>query len=269
MMAERRTRPLMASNNPPPPGADTVQEARRLLRSARCATLATQMDGQPYAALVTPAVMPDGSVVLLLSGLSEHTRHLRVEPRCALLVQGEPATPPNPQTAPRLTVSGKAAPEHDPALKQRWLRMHPYAAMYAGLPDFTLWQIQPTGAHFIGGFARAGRVAAADLRPDPAVAAALARTEASILSHCNNDHGGALDAILRARVPGASPGWQMVAVDTDGFDLAREEVVHRVHWSAPVSDALQVRSELVRLAHQARTGPAEPSRARSSQVDPT
>ena len=48
--------------------------------------------------------------------------------------------------------------------------------------------------------------------------------------------------------------WRMVAVDVDGCDLApaREGEVLRVDWSAPVSDAMEVRTELVRLARTAR-----------------
>ncbi len=79
--------------------------ARTLLR-APVATLATAEDGQPYASLVTPAPAPDLSLLMLLSGLSPHTRHLRADGRCALMVVGE-ATGANPQTAPRLTVTGR------------------------------------------------------------------------------------------------------------------------------------------------------------------
>ena len=243
----------MTSNGGAP--YDPAWEARSLLRAARGATLATQDDGQPYAALVTPAVLPDASVLLLLSGLSEHTKHLRRDPRCALMVLGA-ATGPNPQTAPRLTVFGRAAPEHDPALKERWLHIHPYAGFYAGLPDFTLWRVQPTGGHFIGGFARAGRIPLASLQPDPAALAAISHAAASVVAHCNDDHPEALDAIAGSA---SGAGWRMVGVDTDGFDLARGEDVLRVAWSAPVSDAMQIRAELVRLAHAARA--AEPTPA--------
>ena len=65
-------------------------QARCLLRAARSATLGTQTGGQPFTALVTPATAPDLSVLLWLSTLSEHTRHLLAEPRCALMVMGEP-----------------------------------------------------------------------------------------------------------------------------------------------------------------------------------
>ena len=74
-------------------------EARRLLRAARVGTLASAADGQPFASLVTPACAPDLSLLLLLSDLSEHTRHLRAEPRCSVLVAG----PPGRQPADRAT----------------------------------------------------------------------------------------------------------------------------------------------------------------------
>src|ERR1700684_1125366 len=108
----------------------TAFEARKLLRASRSGTLATAADGgQPFASLVTPASAPDFSPLLLLSNLSEHTRHLRAEPRCSLLVCGA-AEGANPQTAPRLTVTGIAETVTDPALKPRYLAVHPYASLY-------------------------------------------------------------------------------------------------------------------------------------------
>src|ERR1700759_4014443 len=95
---------------------EAVSEARRLLRGARVGTLATSTGGQPFASLVTPACAPDLSVLMLLSGLSEHTPHLEAEPRCALMVAGQPDSA-NPQTAPRVTVTGEATRETDPGLK--------------------------------------------------------------------------------------------------------------------------------------------------------
>ena len=225
----------------PPDRNAIVWQARCLLRSARAATLATAEDGQPYAALVTPAPAPDLSLLILLSGLSAHTRHLNADPRCALMVMGE-ATGPNPQTAPRLTVMGTAMPEPDPALKARWVARHPYAAFYADLGDFRLLRLRPSGGQFIGGFASAHRLAATDLTPDPDAVAAVQAAEESILAHVNADHGDALTRIA------GSPGWHMAAVDVDGCDLVREDSLLRVPWSASVGDAGGVRAELVRLA---------------------
>lgn len=222
-------------------------QARTMLRAARAATLATSAEGQPFASLVTPACAADLSILLLLSNMSEHTRHLRAEPRCAVLVTGE-AESANPQTAPRVCVTGLAAVEPDPALKRRWLAVHPYGALYADFTDFELWRIRPMGGMLVGGFARANRLRLADLTPDPASVAAVAAAEAGILAHCNADHCEALTSIADA--PGA---WRMVAADVDGCDLAQDEIVKRVAWSAPVADSAMVRRELVALTHAART----------------
>jgi hypothetical protein len=222
-------------------------EARRLLRAARVGTLATTADGQPFASLVTPATAPDLSLVLLLSDLSEHTRHLRAEPRCSVLVTGSPEAA-NPQTAPRVTVTGLAECLADAGpLQPRYLAIHPYAAMYAGFGDFALWRIRPLGGLYVGGFARAARLRAADLAPAPDAVAAVEASAAGIIGHCNADHPDALAAI--AGLPGE---WQMAAVDVDGCDLAQGERVIRIHWSAPVEDAHGVRRELIRLARVGR-----------------
>lgn len=199
-------------------------EARKLLRAARVGTLATTTEGQPSASLVTPASAPDLTLLLLLSELAEHTKHLRADPRCSVLVTGAPETA-NPQTTPRVTVSGSAELA-DPALKARYLALHPYAAQYADFADFALWRLRPSSALYVGGFARAARLTLDQLAPDPAAVAAIAAAEADIIA----DHPDAL-----------------VAVDVDGCDLAAGERVQRVHWTAPVAGPDDVRRELVRL----------------------
>jgi heme iron utilization protein len=217
--------------------------ARKLLRAARVGSLATVRDGQPVVSLVTPATGPDLSILLLLSTLAAHTRHLRAEPRCSLLVTGAPAAA-NPQTTPRVTVTGWAEPIEDADLKARFLAIHPYAALYAGFTDFALWRMRITGAFYVGGFGRAARVPAADLAPSPDAAAAIAATEAAIVNACNS---GSADAIARlAARPGA---WRMVSVDVDGCDLAQDEAVVRVAWSRPAPTPEAVREEFATLAH--------------------
>jgi hypothetical protein len=231
---------------------DPAQEARRLLRAARAGTLATSAKGQPFASLVTPACAPDLSVLLLLSTLSEHTRHLVADPRCSILVCGKPETA-NPQTAPRLTVTGLAEQVQDAALKARFLAIHPYASLYADFGDFGVWRIKPAAGLYVGGFARAHRVSQAGLTPDAGAIAAIAASEAGIISHCNQDHADAMALIAQAA--GEPTGaWRMVTADVDGFDLALDERVVRIPWPAPVSDSRDVRRELVRMTKAARGG---------------
>lgn len=231
-----------------------LHQARGVLRAARSGTLATQRDGQPFAGLVTPATAPDLSPLLWLSQLSEHTRQLQREPRCALLVQG-PAAGANPQTAPRVTVTGVAerVPEGEiVALKARWLALHPYAAGYAGFSDFNLWQIRVQSAQLVGGFAAAARLRGSELHPDPQAVAAIAAAAADIIGHVNDDHADALEIIAKNLLAQAPAAWRMVAVDVDGCDLAAGDSVVRLAFPAPVAAADGVRQALVAAVRQAR-----------------
>jgi putative heme iron utilization protein len=231
----------MASS--PEERAATAWQARCLLRAARAGTLATSAAGQPFAALVTPATAPDLSLLLWLSTLSEHTRHLAAEPRCAVLVAGQPETA-NPQTAPRLSITGLAERIDDAALKSRWLAIHPYAALYADFADFALWRIRPVGALSVAGFARATRLRQGELLPDPAAVARIEAAADDIMSHCNTDHAGAM-AELAGQGDDGQGDWRMVAVDVDGCDIALGETVRRIAWRAPVDGPEGVRSELI------------------------
>jgi len=136
---------------------DLYAQARLLIGQARSASLATITDGAPFAALVTPAFLPDLSAILLLSQLSPHTRHLAANPACALLLIGQPTTE-NPQTAPRICLTGSASIDPDPATRETYLQTHPYAAQYVDFSDFAFWRLTFTTAHFIGGFAAASRL---------------------------------------------------------------------------------------------------------------
>jgi len=202
--------------------------ARCLLRACRAATLSTVWQGQPFAALVTPATTGSGEILLLLSDLSEHTRHLRAEPRCNLLVVGAPVEA-NPQTAPRVSISGTAAVARDQALLERYLSVHPYAELYAGFGDFNLWRITPVSARFVGGFARAATLGAADLLADATVAARITAAAAPLLTSAPVwlDH-------VAARA-GLGPKWQLAGLDLDGVDLVRGEESVRLSFPRPVA----------------------------------
>lgn len=225
------------------PAADPAQAARLLLRAARVGTLATQHNGHPFAGLVTPATGADLSILLLLSDLSEHTKQLRRDPRCAVLVAGE-ASEANPQTTPRVTVSGSAAVADEAALRARFLAIHPYAALYAGFGDFHLWRMVPEEALLVADFAQAHRLRAERLLPPADAVAAVSAAAAGIMTHCNADHAEAL-----ALLAGAAGAWRMVGVDVDGCDLESdtEQPARRIAFPAPVADAGEVREALVAM----------------------
>jgi heme iron utilization protein len=147
------------------PERDFHAEAHLLIRNVKAATLATSEAGIPHAALVTVAFAPEPAApepaapapILLLSQLALHTRQLGANPSCALLLTGEPNSP-NPQTTPRLCLTGTATPIANPTARAIFLESHPYASLYVDFADFAFWRVFVTDAYYIGGFGAARRL---------------------------------------------------------------------------------------------------------------
>jgi len=232
--------------------AAPAERARVLLRSLDRAVLATlDADGGPYASLVLVATDPAGHPLLLISRLAEHTGNLARDARASLLFDGT-AGLDQPLTGPRLTLSGRAEPVVEPALRARYLARHPDAAFYAGFADFGLWRVRAERGHMVAGFGAIHRLGAADLLIDPPPA--LAEAEPGILAHMNRDHAEAIDLYARTLLGRSGTGWRMTGIDAEGADLRRGGAVARLAFAAPVTDAESVRRELVQLLRHARGG---------------
>lgn len=220
------------------------------MRGCGKAVLATTMaeDGAPYASLVTVAFDQDGSPILLLSTLADHTRNLGSDARAALLFDGTDGFP-NPQEGPRLTVMGRIERSGNERLRRRFLARHPGAALYAGFSDFATWRLAPERAHLVGGFARAVWIAGGPTL-GAAMASRMAEAEEDVLVRANRDPGG-LDLIAARSLGRSERGWLMTGVDADGLDLRCGPAYARVDFERPVGDGPQATRAIADLAAKA------------------
>jgi len=230
--------------------ADTpAATARRLMRALDRATLATSLEGWPYASLVLVALDHDASPLLLLSDLAEHSKNLARDRRASLLFDGT-AGRDDPLTGARVTVLGEIQQIADERLLSRFTSRHPSAAGYAGFADFRLYRLTVARAHLVAGFGRIHWIAA-DALLSPA-APALAEAEPGILEHMNKDHGEAIDLYATRLAGGTGQGWRLTGIDPEGIDLRLGGRVERLDFREPVRDAGGAREALVQLARQAR-----------------
>ena len=231
-------------------------EARRLIRATDRATLATALAreegaGWPYASLVLVACRPDGSPLLLLSDLADHSKNIAADPRVSLLFDGT-AGFDDPLSGPRVTLLGRASETPDAADRARFLARHPGAALYAGFKDFRLYRVEATRGHLVAGFGRIHWLEASDILYDAGAAGPLAALEADIVTHMNRDHAAAI-ALYAERLLGLDgAGWMMTGIDPEGIDLRTGGRLARLNFARPIADAEAARAELVRLAREAR-----------------
>jgi hypothetical protein len=250
-----------------PPEFEPGATVRRLVREAERATLASSLarDGSawPYGSLVLSACDHDGSPLLLLSDLADHSKNLAAEPRASLLFDGT-AGIADPLSGPRTSLLGEIRPVEDESrdgdgakrLLARYIARHPGAAGYADFADFRLYRMTVESAHLIAGFGRIHWLTGPDVLFDTTECGALAEAEADILSHMNADHGAALEAIalrlLGLPQPGSPDAWVMTGIDPEGFDLRAGGRLARAGFTAPVHDAGAARNALVALTQKAR-----------------
>jgi putative heme iron utilization protein len=132
---------------------------RALLARCRYGVLSTRLDdeaGTPYGSLILYADSPEGEPLLLLSGLAEHTRNLRRDPRASLLVTEALSAPgPDPLDHARVTLVGEVLPSEEAARgedRRRLLEAHPAAARYIDFADFGIYRLRVERARYVGGF---------------------------------------------------------------------------------------------------------------------
>jgi putative heme iron utilization protein len=233
----------MAESEQPEPGI-TV---RGLVRAAGQASLASALardgSGRPYASLVLSACDHDGSPLLLLSDLADHSRNLA-----------------DPLTGPRASLLGEIRPIADQAqaarLAARYIARHPGAADYAGFADFRLYRMTVESAHLVAGFGRIHWLTGQEVLFDTAGSEALAEAEAEIVAHMNADHEAALEAIATRLLglprPDGPGAWVMTGIDPEGVDLRAGDRRARAGFAAPLRDAGAARAALIALTRQAR-----------------
>jgi heme iron utilization protein len=229
-------------------------EARRLMRAARTATLATLLDGgTPYASLVKPASDIAGRPIILVSRLAWHTRNLEADGRASLLFAA-PARDGDPLEAARVTAIGRLAPCAREACAERFLACHPDAAAYASFGDFSYWRMEVERCHAVAGFGRIETFEAGAVVLPGARAQAMERLAPEALEHMNTDHREAL-ALYATRLLDQPPAdWRAATLDPDGIDLSDGKRSVRLAFARPVATPAELRASLKALAQQARHG---------------
>lgn len=252
---------------------ELVEHVREMVRLCDRATLATVTaggggvdgdgaggegagNGAPYASLVITACDMAGRPLLLLSALAEHTRNIEADPRASLLYHRTEHLA-DPLVGARASLQGVLRRVEDEttrkALVARFIRRHEGAKLYASFSDFSLYRMTVDRIHLVAGFGRIQWIDGGGY-PCGISTAALEDAEGEIISHMNRDHSDAIGLYANVLAGRSGVGWKMTGIDPQGIDLRQESRTVRIGFDRPVTNAVEARAELVRLAHLARGG---------------
>ena len=233
------------------------KQARVLLRSARYVALAVidPQTGFPAVSRVVLGTDVDGVPVILVSGLSAHTKALDADPRCSLMA-GEPGKG-DPLAHPRLTVQclaeriGRDDPAHD-RLRTRFLNRHPKTQLYIDFPDFGFFRLQPQTASLNGGFGRAYVMPGDDLVirfGDSPIWVDTTNQTLQDLALAVPDAA----TYIALHLYGVETGnWRFCGIDMGGMDLICGETLLRHEFEAPIllkTDVINYISKMTNIAY--------------------
>ena len=267
MPSDQSERPSQATTGGALAKSSAAELARDLVRTAWKGTLATvaRSGGHPYGSLVAIAAEPDGTPLMLLSELAEHTKNMLADQRASILFDGT-AAGPSALTGPHVSVVGRIEVTASDVARRRFLARHSDASGFIGFADFKLYALRIEWAHLVAGFGRIVRLDAAEMLVETADAADLIEAEPGVLQHMNDDHSDALALMgLQARTAerparGAPDAWRMVGCDPDGFDLAAGASARRLAFPYRVTTPDAVRRALVEMVQVARANAAGAAR---------
>lgn len=228
-----------------------AREARQMLRAHRygaLCTLSKKFDGHPFGSITPYLADHDGSLLILISTLAEHTKNIQHDPRVSLITHNQAS--PDIQTQGRVTMVGSA---HLVAGKEqagkRYLRYFPQAETYFAMHDFSFYRIVPEAVRYIGGFGKIHWIAAANYL---APAHPLIEQEDTILAHMNTEHRDSLRRYCHHFKQIETPDATMLGIDCDGFDVRTDSEVLRFDFTEDVMDAQQARKALVQMSQDSR-----------------
>ena len=213
-----------------------AREARQLLRAHRygaLSTLSKKFDGHPFGSITPYLVDHDGSLLILISTLAEHTKNIINDQRVSLITHNQ--NDPHIQTQGRVTVVGTASKVTDrDSAGIRYLRYFPEAETYFAMQDFSFYRIVPQAIRYIGGFGNIHWIKAEkyNLASYPMIT-----QEQDLLAEINSNH----EAAICRHTAQQDIKAELIGIDLDGFDIRVGDKVLRIQSDVPILDAQQAR----------------------------
>ena len=190
----------------------------------------------------------DGSPVLLLSQISSHTKAIKNDPRCSLLL-GEVGIG-DPLNNPRISliafadqISNKSSAHK--YLRARYLRQHPRAKLYIDFSDFSFFRIQVERVNLNAGFGQFFSLKHDDIILDHDWIPVLSQIEDEIITKSNSYCETYIKDFVENAGVNSNVIWKIISVDPEGFNLRAGYEILRVNFQKTIERTHDMVKELL------------------------
>ncbi|XP_071720170.1 uncharacterized protein [Rutidosis leptorrhynchoides] len=200
----------------------SIEEVKTIFYHSIRGTLSTfsqKHEGYPSGSMVDYACDSNGSPILAVSNLAVHTKDLRANPKCSLLV----AKDSDDRTDLIITLHGDAIPVPETeldAVRESYLAKHS-DAFWVDFDDFQFLRIEPKVVHFVSGvataFFRSGEFNGKEFKE--AKVDQIYQFSKPISSHMNKDHSNDTKLIVQHATSIPVESAYMLDVDSLGFNV--------------------------------------------------
>ncbi|MGQ0507947.1 MAG: HugZ family pyridoxamine 5'-phosphate oxidase [Myxococcaceae bacterium] len=241
-------------------------EVRQALLSVSSGTLGTlSVDphclGYPFLSVVPYALDAQGTPLLQLADIAQHTHNSRADPRASLMIQ-QPNAEGDPQSAWRVTVLGKIAPVSDAALDEalaRYVERVPKAREYEQTHSFTLYRLSVERVRYIGGFGKIFWLDGKDALRDPQ-GAGLAEAAPGAVEHMNKDHAASMVEMCQGVYDFKPEHAELISIDRAGMLVKTRAPDRLCHFSfGKEIDAEGIRPAVIGVMKRARSALSSPA----------
>jgi heme iron utilization protein len=138
-----------------------LQDVRSLFQSERNAVLCSahaDLDGWPFGSVVPYAISSNGSLIVFLSDISEHSKNLQADNRATVFV-ADPSVRDNPQAGPRhamLVRARRPAGTEEAEAESHYFARFPDAEQMRSAHGFAVWLLDCHRIRWIAGFGGMG-----------------------------------------------------------------------------------------------------------------
>lgn len=221
----------------------------KLIAGNSQATLATMMCSQlnaPFASMVRYSQAQDGTLVLLLSDLAQHTKNIKEISRASLMIMAHQQV--QTSDVSRVSLQGEITPIDAGSAHyvQRYYSYYPEAQKYIQALDFNFYRLTVEQVYWIGGYGKVSQYTGNDINSLPF----SIEDERRMIEHMNKDHADAIqhycDKVSIHNKGNVVP--EMVGVSAHGFHV---RVGNNLHWFAfdeLCEDVNSVRQALISMA---------------------